>query len=276
MAIYNKTLHELLPLSLFSTPAVSIRGENKIWIATAMLVHHLESFTDSLVVTDKENNPIGIFGGIEIIKNVFENPTNELFEKTTVNELMEPDLVFIKQETTLKELVDKWKQSRRAFSIIPNQLGGYSAISARKILEIAANCKTDLTVSDLLKKPLISFTYDETMGEIINKMIQNNTRKLVFKNSSAYISDRIIIQTIAQELNYLHDTENFLDQKFENPFKLDDLKHMSEDTNLADLSKLMFGMLHPYVMAKDQVYTPWDICVALLSECIEYVNKTAA
>jgi hypothetical protein len=60
--------------------------------------------------------------------------------------------------------------------------------------------------------------------------------------------------------------------KFEEPFKLADIKIVSEDLNLADLSKLMFGMLHPYVMTKDQVYTPWDVCMALLSDDVEYVK----
>ena len=59
MSISDLTLKELLPLSLYSTPAVSIRQENKMWTATAMLVHYLESFTDSLVVTDQEEKPIG-------------------------------------------------------------------------------------------------------------------------------------------------------------------------------------------------------------------------
>lgn len=270
MAIYEKTLQELLPLSLTSTPAVSIRKENKVWVATAMLVHHLESFTDSLVVTDEKNKPIGVFGGIEIIKNVFENPSFELFDNKIVGELMDTEILQITQETTLRSLLEKWTQTRRAFSIMPNSFGGYSAISARKLLEIGANCKTDLTIADLPRKPLITFMYDDTLGDIINKMIQNKTRKLLFKNTSAFISDRIIVQTIAQDLNYLRDVDGFLDLNFEKLFKLEDLKHIPEDTNFADLSKLMFGMLHPYVMSQDQVFTPWDICLALLSEKIEY------
>ena len=141
-------------------------------------------------------------------------------------------------------------------------------MSARKLLEVGANCKTDLTVSDLPWKETISFLYDDTIGQIINSMMNNRTRKLVFKNSSGFISDRIIIQTIAQELNYLRNTEDFLERKFEEPFKLADIKRIPENTGLADLSKLMFGMMHPYVMTKEQVYSPWDVCMALFSDDI--------
>ena len=266
MSIIDLTLGQLLPLSVTSTPAVSIRKENKVWIAAGMLVHYLESFTDSLVVTDEKEQPIGVLGGFEIIRNIFENPTSELFDEKTVEDIMDEEIVRVSPDTSLGELLERWQETRRAFCILPNHIGGYSAISARKLLEVGANCKTDLTVSDLPWKKTISFLYDDTIGNIINSMMNNRTRKLVFKNSSSFISDRIIIQTIAQELNYLRDTENFLERKFEEPFKLAGIKTIPENTNLSDLSRLMFGMMHPYVMTKEQVYSPWDVCMALLSD----------
>ena len=74
MTITDKTIKELLPLSFNSTPAVSIRKENEVWVATSMLIHYLESFTDSLVVTEEDEKPIGVIGGREIIENVFRDP----------------------------------------------------------------------------------------------------------------------------------------------------------------------------------------------------------
>ena len=87
MSISGLTLKELLPLSLYSTPAVSIRKENKLWTATAMLAHYLESFTDSLVVTNEEEKPIGVIGGVEIIRNIFENPSSSFFDEKTVEDI---------------------------------------------------------------------------------------------------------------------------------------------------------------------------------------------
>lgn len=268
MAIADLSLSQLLPLSIASTPAVSIRKENKVWVAAGMLVHYLESFTDSLVVTDEKEQPIGVLGGFEIIRNVFENPTSDLFDEKTVEDIMDEELVRVSTDTSLGELLERWQKTRRAFCVLPNHYGGYSAISARKLLEVGVYCKTDLTVSDLPWKETISFLYDDTIGQIINSMMNNRTRKLVFKNSPSFISDRIIIQIIAQELNYLRDTESFLDRKFEEPFKLADIKKIPENTNISDLSKLMFGMMHPYTMTKDQVYSPWDVCMVLLSDDI--------
>lgn len=272
MAIADLKLNQLLPLSLTSTPAVSIQKENKVWVAAAMLVHYLESFTDSLVVTDEKEQPIGVLGGFEIIKNVFENPTLEFFDEKTVEDIMDEELVRASSDTSLRELLEKWQKTRRAFCILPNQLGGYSAISARKLLEVGANCKTNITISDLPWKETISFEYDDTIGQIINLMMNNKTRKLILHNSSGFISDRTIIQTIAQELDYLRNTENFLDLKIEEHFKLAYAKSVPEDMNLTDLSKLMFGMVHPYVMTKEQVYTPLDVCIALLSDNVNYMT----
>jgi hypothetical protein len=81
MTITKKPLKELLPLSFTNIPAVSIRKENKVWIATGMLSHYLESFTDSLVVTEENEKPVGVIGGIEIIKNILKNPTSDFFDQ---------------------------------------------------------------------------------------------------------------------------------------------------------------------------------------------------
>jgi predicted transcriptional regulator len=271
LPIYNQTLKNLLPLSLGSTPAVSIRKENQMWIATGMLIHYLESFTDSLVVTEEDEKPIGVIGGREIIENIYKNPTSQFFDKTTVNQVMNNDLSIISEKITLKQLLDKWKQTRRAFSIIPNNLGGYSAISGRKLLEIGANCITDLTISELPQKEVVTFDLNDTMRNIINLMLEKNTRKLRLKNTNNFINDRLIIQTIAQDLNFFRNTK-FLDQKIERSFKLEEAKKISKDINLAETSKIMYGMLHPYIFFQDQVITPWDICLALQSNRIEFLG----
>ena len=277
MSISDLSLKDLFSLSLFSTPAVSIRKENKMWVATAMLVHYLESFTDSLVVTDQHEAPIGVMGGAEIIKNVFENPTSKIFDESTVEDVFDKELVQVDSETKLKELIEKWTKTRRAFCVIPNQYYGYSAISSRKLLEIGANCKTDISVGNLpKKKTMATFDFDDSVGKIINLMFENITRKIILKNSHCFISDRIIIQTIAQNFDYLRDVEDFLDKKFEKSLQLPEARTVSDDLNFADLSKQMYGMVHPCVITKDnQAYTPWDICRTLLLEDIEYQKPTS-
>ncbi len=263
MKISDKTLEDLLPLSLYSTPAVSIQQNNKLWVATAMLINYLESYTDSLVVTNKKHEPIGIIGGIEVIKNMFENPSWDLFENVTVEEIMDDDLLLVDSKTTLTEVMDHWNKTRRAFCILPNQYFGYSAISARKILEIGASNETKLTLKDLPPKEVITFNHYDTIGQIINSMITNYTRKLVLNKTTKFISDRIIVEKIARDLDYLKYTNNFLDIKAESVNRLEDAKTISDDMNLTDLSKLLLSMMHPYVISSNRVVSPWDICKAL-------------
>lgn len=271
LPIRNQILKDLLPYSLSSTPAVSIRKENKMWMATCMLMHYLESFTDSLVVTEEDEKPIGVIGGREVIKNIFENPSSDFFDKITVEQVMDKNLIIISEKIKLEELLEKWKQNRRAFSIIPNNLGGYSAISGRKLLEICANCITDVTISELPKKEIITFNRTDTMKDIISLMLQNNTRRLVLKNTNMFISDRLIIQTIAQKFDFFRNVK-FLDHMFAESFDLEEAKKISKDTNLAEISKIMSVMIHPCVIFQDQVITPWDICAALQSDRIEFLG----
>ncbi len=272
LSILNMSLKNLLPLSFNSTPAVSIRKENKVWVATGMLIHYLESFTDSLVVTEEDEKPIGVIGGKEIIENILKNPSSDFFDKTTIEQITDKNLVILSDKTNLKELLDKWKNTRRAFSIIPNAIGGYSAISARKILEIGANCITDLTLSELPKKEIFTFEQDNTIKDIITLMLEKNTRKLLLKNTNYFISDRLLIQSIAQEFDFFRNVK-FLERRIEESFKLEEAKKISKDLNLTEISKIMYTMLHPYVIYQDRVVTPWDICMALQSDRIEFLGQ---
>ena len=193
-----------------------------------------------------------------------------------MEDIFDKELIQVSSETKLKNLIEKWMITRRAFCVIPNQYFGYSAISSRKLLEIGANCKTDIRVRDLPKKKNIAtFNFDDTIGKIINQMFENRTRKILLEDSQSFISDRIIIQTVAQNLDYLREIEDFLSMKLGKSSQLSDAKTVPEDLNFTDLSKLMFSMMHPFVITKDhQVYSPWDICQTLLSTDIEYQNLT--
>ncbi|WP_371504831.1 CBS domain-containing protein [Nitrosopumilus adriaticus] len=271
MTIANKTLKELLPLTFTSTPAVSIRKENKMWVATGMLIHYLESFTDSLVVTEGDEVPIGVIGGKEIIENIFKNPTSNFFDNVTVEEIFDKNLVISSEKSTLGELLTTWKNTRRAFSIIPNHLGGYSAISGRKLLEIGANCVSDFTLSEFPKKNVVFFEKDNSIKEIIELMLKNNTRKLLLKDTNYFISDRLLIESIAKDFDFFRNVK-FLERKFEESFKLEEATKVSKDMNLTEISKLMYLMPHPCVVYQDQVITPWDICMILESDRIEFMG----
>ena len=139
----------------------------------------------------------------------------------------------------------------------------YSAVSVRKILEIAIRYESNKRISEMPQKKIITFNRNDTIGEILKSMFENKTRKLILENSNQFVSDRIIIGIIAQDKNYLRGIDDFLNHKI-NPSRLADAKEISQDLKIPEVSKIMFGMLHPYIIYKDQVITPWDLCMTLV------------
>lgn len=267
MKIADVAIRDLLPLSLMTTPCVSIEAKNNVQEAVGLLVPYLESMADSLVVTGDKNQPIGIIGGREVIEKVFANPSSKTFD-ATAESIMSPNITKISGTTKLKEIIEQWSKTGRAFSIMSNALGGYSAISARKILEVGKTSLTEMSISDLPKKRIVTFTVDDNVNTIINLMLKHKTRKLLLRDTNQFISDRIIIEKIAADLNYLRNSGNFLDLPAVD-FNLEYAKVISKDIKLNELSSIMFGMMHPYVVFKDQVVSPWDICAALSTDRFE-------
>ena len=269
LPLSRRSLDDLLPDSLFKSPAVSIRLTDTVSDAATLLPHHLESFTDSLVVT-KDSSPLGVLGGIELLDGLLKNPTSGFFDNTTVGQIMNERITIVTNQTKLSDLLKQWQETRRAFAIIPNQYSGYSAISARKILEISNTHGTSMTVSKIPKKPIVTFSNNHTVKDIITSMFENKTRKLVLHDTLSFISDRIVIEKIVRELNHLHNVKDFLSMKA-TIFKLENAKAISEDLSIQEASKIMYEMSSPYLIVKDQVVSPWDIVMSLGSE--KYVTQ---
>ena len=207
--VNSLTLRDILPYSLFGTPIATVSKQDKIWTATAMLRFFLESLTDQLVVMDKKE-PCGLIGGYDIINNVLKNPSFDLFENETVDKIMYDEFLLSSDSTKISELLQKWRQSRRAFSIIQNN-SHFFAVSIRTLLGVYPFLDTDLTIHDIPKKNTIHYAKDQSVREILNLMLQNKTRRLVLENTQLYISDRIIIEKISTDLNYLYMIDDFLD-----------------------------------------------------------------
>lgn len=262
--IADRMLRDLFPTSLTTVPCVSIQKQSRIEEAIGLLVPHLESMADSLVVTGDKNEPIGIVGGREIVERLLANPSRSLFDDT-IEKMMSTNITKVSGTTTLKETIGEWKKTGRAFSIIPNAIGGYSVISARKMLEVGKISMTDMRISELPKKKIVTFQMGATVNEIMNLMLRHKTRKLLLENTNQFISDRIVIEKIATDLNYLRNTTRFLDLPIVG-FGLEYAKIITKDIMVNELASIMFGMLHPYVVFRDHVISPWDVCLALLSE----------
>jgi hypothetical protein len=118
---------------------------------------------------------------------------------------------------------------------------------------------------DLPKKIPITFKKDDTLGAIINSMFKNKTRKILLENSNKYLNDRIIIETITEKMKYLKETDDFLNMPAR-IIELEEARVIFDDLRINEVSAMMYDMEHPYVIYKDWIVTPWDICNVLLSK----------
>ena len=259
----SRSLEEILPKSLFSTPAVSIRIEDTLGDAASLLPHYLETLTDSLVATNNDE-PVGIVGGVEVLEGVLKNQTARFLDNTKIGEVMSK-LVIMNSKSKFSELVNLWLQTRRAFAILPNQYHGYSVISARKILEVGTVFKINTPISAIPTKKIVTFNKKDTVRQIVQRMFDNKTRKLVLEDTSFFINDRIIIEKLTREFNCLRDGEDFLGMNSD-IFSLEQSKIVSNDLTITEACKIMQNMKSPYLMTNEKAISPWDVILILSSE----------
>ena len=264
MNLSDKTLDEILPESVFSTPVVGIRIDDMLGEVASLLPHHLETFTDSLVATS-DDKPVGIVGGIEVLEGITKNQTLGFLDKTKIGEVMSKKLVIVNPKTKFADLAKQWLQTRRAFAIIPNQYHGYSAISARKILDAGILFKTNSTISLVPRKKIVTFHKEETVKQIIQRMFDNKTRKLVLEGTDSFINDRIIIQKLVREFNCLRDGRDFLETSSD-MFILEQARRVSDDLTITEACRIMQDMRSPYLIGNEKTVSPWDIVSVLAFE----------
>lgn len=260
--LYELTLEELFPKTLFDTPCIYIDKSRDIWIVTEMCAEYLESTIDAIVVKD-EINPIGVIGGYDILYNLRQNPTSTFF-RTNIDKIFSKPLPQVDEKIKLVDLIENWKKTRRAFSVIANPKGDYFSISSRKFLEIGKQYKSGVSVSSIPKKKIISFKGYESLGAILDIMFKNHTRKILLENSNQFVSDRLILGEISNLLKF-QEIDNLLDIPI-NQFKFEYAKEITTDLTLNQICLIMDKMDHPCILYQDSIVTCWDICLILLSE----------
>jgi len=259
------TLEELFPKTLVDTVCINLNEGREVWVATLMCAQYVESFVDSIIVRDDDFKPIGIVGGYDILDHLRKNPTRDFQYQTKVGEIMFKDLPQIEKTTKLRDLIEIWKNSRRAFAIINNEFGDCSSVSARKMIEVGTKCKTDISISSMPKKKIVTFQQDDSLGKVLNLMFENKTRRLLLENSDQFISDRLILGEISRMLKFQTDMDNFLDIPV-NQFKLENVMAITEDLQFNQLCSMMEKMDYPCVVYNDTTFTPWDVCLTLQRE----------
>ena len=265
--ISELTLDQLFSDGLTETPCVYLNQAREVYVATEMCIQYLESSIDSIVIRDDNHAPIGVVGGYDLLNYIRANPTRDFQYETKIKEVMSEDLLIVEKEMTFQSLMEKWRASKRAFAIVPNAFQGHSPISARKMLEVGIKCKTNVAISSMPKKKMITFQPDDSLSKIIDLMFENHTRKLLLEYSNQFISDRLILKEISKILKFQPDIDDLLDISV-SQVELENVTVVLEDLDLGNLCEKMYEMEHPYVIYKDISITPWDICNVLMSEKI--------
>ena len=178
-----------------------------------------------------------------------KNPTSRLFYGTKVEDIMETNPLQVSNDTKYKDLMNFWKERARAYAIIPNEWGFYSAISAQKVLEIGKKCKTDLTIEDLPKKKQVTFKKGDTFGDVINSMFKNKARKILLEESNKYLSDRLIIEAISEKMKHLKETDDFLNESVD-IVDLEEAKVIGDNLKINEVASMMHDMAHPFIIYK--------------------------
>ena len=250
------TVEEIMPHLLVYSSMATIEGNEKMRVATSMLVRFLTSHTNNLVVMESDV-PIGMIGGKEVLNGLYKNPTWDFFSEHTVLENMNRNMDTISPKTKVDDLLRKMNSDGRDFALIQTTDGEFSTISARRLLEVGILCDTRIKVSDMPAKKIVTFQKEDTIGFVIKEMLQKNTDIIILEHTPLFVTPQIILEKIL-ELNYLEGIENFLDSKV-NKLNLQSGRIISDNITVPEMCKIMLSMKNSFVMTQNNVLTPWDL-----------------
>jgi predicted transcriptional regulator len=267
-SIREQSIADLFSENLSDIPCVFIDHDREVWLATEMCAEYTESSVDQIVVLDK-NNIVGTVGGYDLLAYIRRNPTRKFQYESKVENVMFTPVPIIDKSLKFRDLMEKWKHSRRAFSIF--RVGfdsNWFSISARKVLQVGLKVPTNFSTLSIQKNRIVTFNTDDTIGNILDLMYKNMTRKLLLENSNQFISDRILLGEISRILKFEENVEDILDFPISH-IRLEYVTSVNKDLKLNEVCSIINKSDHPYLMYKDTVVTPWDICLVLSSEDLQ-------
>jgi CBS domain-containing protein len=262
MSQFDVSLDEYFD-KLHLRPLRQIDQNDDAWVAAGYLVTSLNSFSDGLAVMDGKD-PIGTLGGKIFITNLMKNPTHSFFKETKSKSIMQTGLSVLQSKTKLSEVLELWKNSKIGFSAVQKD-GELYALSLRNFLLLVSEMNSAKKISDLPKKPLVTFSMDDTIEDLFQKMLKNRVRRLVLEGTKQIISDRTILNDICIDMNYLKYTENLLNLKA-NVLNTETPEIISDDLTISELAETLSKQIHPIVVYEDNIITPWDLLQAVYGE----------
>jgi len=206
----------------------------------------------------EKNEIIGYFGSKQLLEFVMKNPTSSALKNNTVKNLPQKDhfLVF-SPSNTLRDIFNEWKKSEFAYSLIQDG-DKLSSVSVLSILEFINLYDLPNEISEIPKKDVITYDNDDTVNIILDKMFQHHVRRLMLKDSTDVLSDRVIVDAICNDFDFLRKTPDFLSIKAKS-FNLRKTNEISTNSKIVEVAHNMLKENHYVAISNGQIITQWDI-----------------
>ncbi|WP_268541599.1 hypothetical protein [Candidatus Nitrosotenuis cloacae] len=254
------SFEEVLPYSLLSIPISTITAHDNIWIAASML-SRISDVTNNLVVIE-DGFPIGTIDVQQIISGLQKNPTTQYFEESA-SKIMNADFHIDSRNVNIASVLNRMSKTNNHFTVIENDRKNFSQFSIRQVIEIGSLCRSDITAASMPKNKISTFNRDDTVGDIIRKLEQDENRFLALKDDVSFVSYEVLLDRI-KELNGCNNDR--LLELSASTFKTITPTLISEKLTLAEICKVMLNLKYPYVMTQEQIITPYSILDVICKE----------
>lgn len=251
------SVNDCIPYALRHVPVAFCKDDERVWYATDLLNRYLESHTDCILVTH-EGRFSGILDGREWVANFLKFPTREFFLKSSGDIMSKESILQTEPNTKMSKVIETWKNLRRAVAVIYNHDSSLSPVSLRAVLGIIAISKTETRISEIKSKNAVVVNRDEPMKNILLRMLQKKVRRVIVEGTQNYTSDRLIIEHVVNDLHFLKNTEDVLENSLED-HNFARMVEIDKDIPLSELCKTLGALKHPCVTYHGNIITPWDI-----------------
>ncbi|WP_158641222.1 CBS domain-containing protein [Candidatus Nitrosopumilus salarius] len=235
----------------------SLESDTPVWLSSSFLALTLNTFSDGITILEN-NKIIGYFASRQLLEFIIKNPTSLALKEKTVKDLPKRDrFVVFSSRNTLRDILNEWKKSRFAYSAIQDG-DKFSSISINSMLGLVDLYDLPNTISEIPKKPTITYSNDDTVIAVLDKMFHHKVRRLVLENTADVLSDRIIVGAICDEFDFLRKTPNFLSVKAKS-FNPKTAREIHPDSKITDVAHNMLNENHYAAISNGQIISPWDI-----------------
>lgn len=248
---------DCIPYTLQRVPVAFCKEDDRSWYVTELLNRYLESHVDCILVT-REGGFSGVIDGREWVTNFLKFPTREFFLKSAGDIMSEEDIIQIAPNTKMSNLVKQWKDMRRSVAVMCNYDSSLSPVSLRTILGTIAASKTETRISEIRRKNVVIMNRDESMKDILSRMLQKKVRRVIVEGTQNYTSDRLIIDHVIKDLHFLKNVEGALENSLDE-HNFAKMIEIDKDIALSEVCKILWTLKHPCATYQGNIITPWDI-----------------